>query len=94
MKFGRPLKDYRGLALCDPCWNSHHWHKEIITAKDGSEKKGTKTIQDCLGPPCECPCIQLRKERHLRVKPDATLQMDIDMTNPIQIGNENKHKDE
>lgn len=94
MKFTRPLLDYRGLKLCDPCWNNHHWHKEIISGKDGSKKKGNRIIQDCLGPPCECPCIQLRKERHPKVKVDHSLNMDIDMTNPLQIGSIKSHKDE
>ncbi len=94
MKFTRPIADYKGYKLCDPCWNGHHWHNEIITGKDGCPKKSSRLIQDCLGEPCECPCRALRGEKRPRVKPDMSLQMDIDMTNPIQIGTINKHKDE
>lgn len=111
MKFDRPLKDYKGYKLCTPCWNGFHWHDELIRkyckkhkanpieddeyCPDCTFGKGTKKVQDCLGPPCECPCVALRNERHPRVKPDHSLQMDIDMTNPIQIGKkETTHNDQ
>lgn len=94
MKFTRPLKDYKGYKLCDPCWNGKHWHNEIITTPSGMAKRTNHRIADCLGEPCECPCKQLMNERRPRVKPDHSLQMGIDMTNPIQIGQTKTHKDE
>jgi len=94
MKFTRPLKDFKGYRLCDPCWNGKHWHKEIITTESGMAKKTNKNISDCLGEPCECPCRELMNEHHGRVKLDRSLQLDIDMTNPLQIGSIKSHKDE
>ncbi len=97
MQFDRPLLDYKGYKLCSPCWNGHHWHNEIITGKDGCPKKSARLVQDCLGEPCECPCRALRGERQKKVRVDLTpanQQLDIDMTNPIQVGNIKTHKDE
>lgn len=43
-------KDFRGIKLCDPCWNGNHWTKAV---------KGREAVNHCLHGGCECPCPTL-----------------------------------
>lgn len=88
-RFKRPLVDYKGYKLCDPCWNGHHFHKQTMP----NDKKGKPTgprVSDCLGPPCECECKPLLAEKRPRIRPDNSLQEPMfgDLT-PFEV-----HRDE
>lgn len=80
-------KDYRGLLLCEPCWNNQHNHKEWGTKR--------KVIVDCLQNGCQCPCVELLHEKHPKVKPDYSAQTSFNC-DYIQIGEvkNDQHRDE
>lgn len=52
-------RDYKGLALCEACWNGSHCHRSV----GGKGNLTNKIIVDCLGGACECPCRELLAEK-------------------------------
>jgi hypothetical protein len=69
-------RDYRGLLVCNSCWDNRHWHRT----------HGSKaiTIVDCEGGACECPCRGVLADitrRNRDPEPDHSQQLvllDID----------------
>lgn len=55
--------DYRGLRLCDSCWNGTHFHRAV--GRTG--KLQSKVVVDCTGGDCECPCRELLAERKAKI---------------------------
>lgn len=47
---GEVKQDYRGLCLCEPCWNGVHFRKG---------ERGQRICQCNLGL-CDCPCSQMK----------------------------------
>ena len=63
---GLPPTDYRGMRLCQPCWDGEHY----------SKLKGQAKLCRCEGVSCECPCAELMKPVR-RKKKDTTEQRNI-----------------
>jgi hypothetical protein len=54
-------KDYRGLRLCEACWNGVHWTKQKMRGDDG--KFHRTAVNHCERGTCQCPCPQLPADR-------------------------------
>lgn len=76
MRFSRPLRDYKGARLCEPCWNGEHFLYS---------RRGVHRGSNCLGEPCECQCREVLAEKHLRIEPDASRQLGIPLTGAITV---------
>ena len=51
-------KDYRGLNLCEPCFNGHHFGLKI-GKRVGAEGAEDRSVCKCQENGCECPCSRM-----------------------------------
>ena len=49
----KPDKDWRGLHLCDACWNGMHFVTDDLGKK----------INNCNHGECECPCQKMQQNQ-------------------------------
>ena len=67
--------DYRGLKLCDSCWNGNHYITDEVLHKK---------VANCIGGECQCPCRELLKPV-ARVKKSKADQTSIPMDDALEI---------
>lgn len=65
-------KDYKGMTLCEHCWNGAHYSYE--TNSDG---KRVGKLSNCLEGGCQCPCREMLSEKQPRIKRDLSNKITI-----------------
>jgi hypothetical protein len=79
-KIKATLRDYKGMKLCDNCWNGKHY-----AFKDKNDRgKLINKYCACNGCGCECPCAELMQPER-RVKFTGEGQTLISMDGALDI---------
>jgi hypothetical protein len=83
-------KDYRGVKLCDSCWNGNHYLYDRPLAlpddpKPKNPSKGAVKKSNCIGGECECPCKALLEPTPRVKKNSGEAQTAIPMDDALEI---------